>query len=329
MYQSARSLPGTFSTSLGSAPPVQLSPPPASLPRSNREILFVVELFYWIPALLTAIHVLRKQGIRKHCGWFCIVALALIRVGGACAGIASIHSHTSGLIDTSIICTHLGLIILIIALTSIILFTNKRISNFSPTSHKLLTHSTLLELLNLASITLTIVGGTTHSHVLTKLSLAITSSVVLGLSFLTVHTDTHMHSSCPSEARLTTVCLASLPFILVRLVYGCLSSFTAEGGLFDFMSARAGAVMARATMQVAVEVVVMTLYLLMGMAEEKEWDEVEEMGGSSSVEGMAMHGRAAEMMMVEADLGLREMLVGKGTITGIAQEEDEALGLLR
>ena len=115
----------------------------------------------------------------------------------------------------------------------------------------------------------------------------------------------------------------------MRLAYGYLSSFTAESGLFDFMNEDAGAVVARAALQVSVEVVVMTLYLLMGMAEGDGWDEAEAMNRRGSVEGMAMHGRAAEMMIVKTDLGLREVLVGKGTVAGCIHEQDEVVGLLQ
>ena len=326
MYQSARSLPGTFSTSLGSAPPVPLSPPPASLPRSNREILFTVELFYWIPALLVAIHILSKQGFRQHLGWLYIIALALIRVVGASTGIASVHTSTSSLTSVSITCTHVGLISSITALTSIVLFANNRVSDSNSTS--LITPSTLLHLGILSSFVLTVVGGLAQLQVLTQLSIAFIAPVILALTSLTIYSDTSLPPNNPSEARLVSVCLASLPFILVRLVYGWMSSFIEEGSLFDLTIEDAGAVVARAAMQVSVEVVVMSLWLLVGMAEERDWDEAAEMGGRSRGERTLVHGSAVETTMAQIELGLREALACKGTVTGATREQDEAACLL-
>ena len=105
--------------------------------------------------------------------------------------------------------------------------------------------------------------------------------------------------------------------------------FMEEGSLFDLKNEDAGAVVARAVMQVSVEVVVMTLYLLVGTAQETEWNEVAEVGRRSRVAGMAVHGRAVELTMVEFELGLRETMAGKGPVTGITQEHHGALSLLR
>ena len=90
----------------------------------SREILFIIELIYWIPALVVSLYVLHRQGLGRHLGWQALTVLALFRLIGAATGIASVSSPTEGLIECSITCASMCLITFVAALTGIVLRVN-------------------------------------------------------------------------------------------------------------------------------------------------------------------------------------------------------------
>lgn len=87
----------------------------------SREILFIIELIFWPPTLGVALYVAYKQGFSRQLGWFSLCLLGVFRILGAATGIAAImNPDNAGVIETSMICSSVGLISLVGALTGLI-----------------------------------------------------------------------------------------------------------------------------------------------------------------------------------------------------------------
>jgi hypothetical protein len=83
-----------------------------------REILAVVQLVYFVPALALSLMASWRHGFRKQLGWFSLIMLCLFRICGASTLIAATtEAHlSSGLITASLVFTSFGLASLIVAL---------------------------------------------------------------------------------------------------------------------------------------------------------------------------------------------------------------------
>ncbi len=61
------------------------------------EILAIVELILFFPALLVSVFIVYKHGVGKRLGWRFLVMISLFRVIGAICAIVSVHDPSSGL----------------------------------------------------------------------------------------------------------------------------------------------------------------------------------------------------------------------------------------
>src|SRR5271154_1527103 len=87
---------------------------------TSREALCIVEIIYYVPALLPAVYVIKKHGFGRQLGWIYLVILGILRLIGAATGIAAIHSPSLGLIECSTITFSVGLSPLLLALLGIL-----------------------------------------------------------------------------------------------------------------------------------------------------------------------------------------------------------------
>ena len=84
----------------------------------SREILAIVELIYFVPALFLALTVVFRHGYSKQLGWLSLILLCLLLI---CFSSSTIESYTlshpsGGLITASIVFTSFGLASLLVAL---------------------------------------------------------------------------------------------------------------------------------------------------------------------------------------------------------------------
>lgn len=240
-----------------------------------REILFIIEIIFWVPTLAVAIYVCARQGFHKQLGWLSLVILGLFRIIGASTGIASIYDPTTGLIETTVISESVGLISLVGALTGLTF----RVQNNLPPTHSLLgpIPARIIHIATIAALILSILAGSdfasTNSpsdirqgHRFVKIAVGLLSGVFVCVGGIALFTRAKQlrHITAPGEPRLLLVTNLALPFIAVRLIYAWLGACLSNNSAFSLFSNTNGAVLARALMQIAMELAVAWIFLWAG-----------------------------------------------------------------
>jgi len=237
---------------------------------SNRAILDVVILVYYIPVFPLCVWVVIKHGFGRQVGWIYLAVLATLRIVGASTGIAN-NSHPSiGLLETTTITYSIGLTPLLLAMLGIIQRVNEGMPtpSFPPRMTRLITIPILVGLI------MGIIGGTdafssnpnSRKSGVTDTKVAIilflvAFFVLAGISLLTL---LKIGQVIDGEKRLLWAVIASLPFLLVRLIYSLIVDFDRSSTIFSLTSTRNVAVVVQAIMSVAMEFIVVALYLAAG-----------------------------------------------------------------
>lgn len=242
---------------------------------TKSEIVDIIELIYFVPALPLAIYVTYKHGIRREAGWLTLIILALVRIIGASTGIAAVQTGSINLYICYYVTSNIGSTLLVASLTGLVnrvysgtgkIFLPPRITRF-------------LNLISLAAIILSSIGGsdvtssntgTQHTgHSLTKV--AVILILVQYLATMAIAGFTAMHSRYinTGDRRLFHFALAAAPFVLVRVIYSICSAFDYKSSNFSLLSNTVAAVAIRACMDVAMEILAMTFFLAGGITAPK------------------------------------------------------------
>ena len=239
---------------------------------SNRAILDVVEIVYYAPVLLLSLWIVKKHGMGRQAGWLYLAILAVIRIVGSATGIAADSDPSTGLIEASLICYGIGLSPLCLAWLGIIKRVNESM-DFHQFPPKFLAFIQIPVIVGLA---LGIVGGidlyssnaNSREHGLTysKAGVILFLLVVILLATVTIFTFLQMRRVMSGEKRLVYACLASIPFLFVRIIYSIIVDFDRSSTVFSFTSTRNAAVVAQAMMSTLMEFIVVALYLAAGFA---------------------------------------------------------------
>ena len=136
----------------------------------------------------------------------------------------------------------------------------------------------IMRFLNLpviAALVLAIVGGTNefssssgdanNGHDLIKAAVLIFLVFLFIMAGIVVLTFKNIRQVVPTEKRLVVAGLASLPFLLVRLIYSVISAFDWKSSDFSFLSTSSKAVVIQAILSFLMEVIVVTIYLVTGL----------------------------------------------------------------
>lgn len=85
-----------------------------------RELLDIIEVVIYIPALIFSVVVTSRHGLRRSDGWIFLVILAVIRLIGGVTGVIGFYKQSTGLAITTIILNTIGLSPLLIAMLGIL-----------------------------------------------------------------------------------------------------------------------------------------------------------------------------------------------------------------
>lgn len=229
-----------------------------------REILFIIEIIFWTPTLGLALYVCFRQGFSKQLGWLSLVLLGTFRMVGAATGIVAVTDPSQGVIETSVISESVGLISLVGALTGLTF----RIQQNLPPNHSLLGPfpARVVHLATVAALILSILAGSdfastnsasdiAQGHTFIKAAVGLLSAVYVFVGGLAVFTrvNQQQHVTAPGESRLLNVTCIILPLIAVRLIYAWLGACLSETSVFSLFSNSTGAIVVRAFMQIAAE----------------------------------------------------------------------------
>lgn len=84
------------------------------------EVLDVVNIAYYVPALLVSVYVAHRHGFRRSNGWLYILVLDIVRIVGSSLGISAIQKKNSTLAEIAAILSSVGLSVLIHALAGLL-----------------------------------------------------------------------------------------------------------------------------------------------------------------------------------------------------------------
>ena len=243
---------------------------------SGHEILDIILLIYYVPALFLSLFVTRKHGFGRQVGWIFLAILSILRIVGAATGLAAGSNPSSvGLVTCSLVCYSIGLSPLLLALQGILLRVNKGLHSRGGLP-PLMIHLASLPIL--VGLIIGIVAGTKEfdsnpATVRTGYSLGKAASVLFLVGYLALvlmtanvfaeKTRTHDQDA---EQRLVLAALLSFPFLAVRIAYALLVSFDHSSSTFNLRSTANSAVVAQALMSMAMEFVVVAIYLTAGLS---------------------------------------------------------------
>ncbi|KAL9110110.1 MAG: hypothetical protein Q9227_005304 [Pyrenula ochraceoflavens] len=240
-----------------------------------REILDVIELVYYVPALVLAGLVCYKHGLGRQLGWVFLVLLSLLRIIGASTGIANYSHPSKGLSEASNITYNIGLSPLIMILMGVLKRVNEGIQGGGVPPLIL----DFLNLPSLAGIILGIIGGTRVSSSdtskanegwhFTEAAVILFLAIYIVLSAVTAYQFIHLHSVKDGERRLVFAAGASLPFFLVRFVYSLCASFDHNSKYFSFRSTANSAVILQAILSLLMEFIIVAIFISVGFVVPK------------------------------------------------------------
>jgi len=241
-----------------------------------RDGIAIGELVVYFPALAIAVLLAIRHGFGRSSGWFFLIVFTLVRIVGACFQLATINDPTNISLYTGVaILENVGLSPLELTslglLSRVISSINKSHSTFI--QHY---HMKLIQIVVSVALILSIIGGINASKDLTSKGTYTPQSLsqaAMGLFIasyvLIVATTIILSFSLPhaehGEKRLLVAIAISLPFILVRLVYGSISIFANTS---DFNSV-SGNVTIYLCMALIMELCVVITYETVGLALRK------------------------------------------------------------
>ncbi|KAH7074522.1 hypothetical protein BKA63DRAFT_603434 [Paraphoma chrysanthemicola] len=239
----------------------------------GRDVVAGVELAFYIPTALLSIAICARHGFHRSSGWIYTLILCIVRIAGAICQFVSHTDHSSGLIKTAIIIDSIGLSPLLFATLGML---SRFVDNINSKTVATFTvkHFRLLQVLIMVGLILSIAGGTSGNtqpdgtvHVGTESKVGIILYIVayVGLSFMYAVSARRTYVVTGKERRVAVAIVLALPFILVRLIYSACAVFLHDH-LFNIVT---GNVAVLFVMAVAMEFIVVAIYILLGFVVDK------------------------------------------------------------
>lgn len=237
----------------------------------NHGILSAVEIAFFAPVLLIAIFICVRHGFNRRLGWFYILTLSLLRlIGASCLLYAEVNNdNNKSLISAYYVCSSIGTAPLLLALMGFLTRINDGMD------HKGLSQKVWrpIAIISLAALVLAIVGGTeqgsskpsdiTLGHKLNESAACLFMAIWAALTGITAITFMRISHVRSIERKLLYACLASIPFLLVRVIYAVAVSFSHDKSspLYQYNVN----VYVSAFMQFAMEAIVVVFYVTAGL----------------------------------------------------------------
>jgi hypothetical protein len=238
---------------------------------SSRQDLDIVELVYYGISIPLIVFVLVKQGFGRQIGWFYLGVLAILRIVGASTGLAYESNPSQGLIEASLICYSIGISPLLLSLLGIL----KRINEGMKGHGVAQKVEMIIHLPIVVGLILGIVAGTKEfsndastrnsGYDFFKAAVILYIFALLALAAVCLRTFARRQWILDGEMRLLAAGIISLPFLLVRIIYSIISAFSQGSTTFSIISDRTRAVVVEAIMSVAMEFIVVALFIAAGL----------------------------------------------------------------
>lgn len=240
-----------------------------------REDLDIVQLAFYGLAIPLIIFILARHGFGRQTGWLYLAALAVLRIVGASTGIASTNNPSQGLIETSLICTSIGISPLLLSLLGLLSRLSQGMKG-EGVSNRL---TRLIPIPIMLGLILAIVAGTKEfssdaserndGYSLLKAAMLVFLAGLLATAFVAFQIFTRRQFILDGEMKLLIVSILSLPLILVRVIYSIISAFSQGSNTFSVISDTTRAVVIQAIMSVLMEFLVVALFIAAGLTVRK------------------------------------------------------------
>jgi len=240
---------------------------------SHRNVLSILELVYFVPALILSLIITRRHGFSRQLGWIALVVLSLFRISGASTEIAATFKPSTGLITASFILQSFGLASLIFALQGLVMRLNSGMPEYTRIPPRLFKY---FHLPMSAGIALASVGGAflgdntqgnnSEGHTLQRVGVLLFLAIYVGLLLVAVRIFTRRDQIASGDNVILMAVMASLPLLAIRLVFSILVVFDVGGNTFNYASQSDAAVIADALMCILEEFAIVAIYLAAGFA---------------------------------------------------------------
>jgi len=234
------------------------------------EILAIIELVIFAPALLASIFVVYKHGHQKQLGWRFLILISLFRLIGASTMIASVHHPSSGLTITFDVTNSFGLSAVLYTALGLL----SRVQSGMESHGLPLRLFRLLGLPGLAGLILSIIAsvnifsdnpsdqsdGITYYRVAMALFLVVFVADVL----ITIHSFVNISHVQQRDRRLLYAVLAAMIFMALRTCFSLLCAFANNPTWFSSWSLAWKAVLVHGIMGVLMETIIVAIFLWAG-----------------------------------------------------------------
>lgn len=295
----------------------------------------LAEIIVYVPALIVAICLCTKHGFGKSSGWFFLIIFCLARIIGPCMQLATISAPTNVALYTgSAILNNVGVSPLEMAALGFL----SRLLTSIQKSHSTFIQPLMLrgvQLVILVALVLGIKGGLdaadsyTSTGVYRPVTLNKVGTALLVVSYVllvlfTAITYLSLHHAETGEKRLFLAIVLSLPFLLVRLVYSCFSTFSTKH-VFNLLSGSTTILLCVALVE---EMVVVGIFECMGLTLRKsvkeeqdiEARQVESEDSGTPMQGMKVGGGVRSERQVRRSGGGGGGRQGDSTLLRIAKK---------
>ncbi|KAG6989855.1 hypothetical protein G7Y79_00062g093330 [Physcia stellaris] len=204
-----------------------------------RQGVSIAVLIYYVPALAIAIFLSIRHGFRRASGWRFMIVFTLARVLGSCLELATISQPR----NYSLYIGYATLINIALSPLELVAYglMSRVITSINRSKNTIVTprHMRLAELLITVGLILSIVGGVNagtdfsktgvyKTQTLSKVGLALLIAAFGILCAITAVLSQSIRHAEEGEKRILFAVAASLPFLLVRLIYSILAVFAKE-----------------------------------------------------------------------------------------------------
>ncbi|KAK4943777.1 hypothetical protein LTR10_016680 [Elasticomyces elasticus] len=236
------------------------------------EILSIIELVFFFPALLAAILVVYKHGTGKRLGWRFLVMICLFRVIGGICAIVWAHTSSNGALIAYEVMNSFGLSAIIYTALGLL----HRVEDGMGGRGVSFKVFRVLALPGLAGLILSIVGATnvlgnsSNSSSFSSGMAELKAAVILFLTVyvadvvITAHAFFNITYVQDGEHRLLYAVTVTLPFMAVRIAYSLLCVFLNKHNIFSTWNTSALPILVHGLMGVTMEAIVVVIFLFVG-----------------------------------------------------------------
>lgn len=249
-------------------------------------IISIVQIICFVPVLFAGILLCMRHGFARSSGWFYLIIFSIIRILGAAFQLATIQQPTTiWLYVASAILAAIGLSPLLLVLLGLLsrMYSPAKVDRAANNTEHTEVNPTnvsprimrFLQLIILAVLILGIVGGNESGNDLSSTGVYTVQTVskvasilyiilFIALAGLTGLLVMHIRVLDRDNRRVVICCVATLPFILVRLIFSVLGSFDSHpGSPFYLLSPNMTVFLCMAVLE---EIIVMFMYAVLGFS---------------------------------------------------------------